>query len=169
MRPDEPLPTTSVVYFVDQVARAVERAARWPGTVVLVGGGTWLHRTQVLREFAAAHRFHYVPLGLELSAALKDVAPDQRPHHVADMTRALAHPPAGSDYRGCTLDHIEILFHPDLRVRVASLLAQLARERPLVASWPGEYVNGRLKYAVPGHPEYQHEPARDIIYIDLEA
>ena len=169
MRPDEPLPTTSVVYFVDQVARAMERAARWPGTVVLVGGGTWQHRTQVLREFAAAHRFHYVPLGLELSAALKNVAPDRRPQHVADMTRALARPPRGSDHRGCALDHIEILFHPDLRVRVVALLRHLARAQPLVVSWPGQYGGRRLTYAVPGHPEYQQESDHDILYIDLEA
>ena len=106
----EPLALESVAYFVDRIKAATDRTVARPGVVVLVGGATWQHRTQVLREFATTHRYYYVPLGLELSRALEPIAPAQRPRRVEDLTRTLTRPPAGEEFRGSALNHLEILF-----------------------------------------------------------
>lgn len=169
MKPSLPLSPASVNYFLEQLTSAAEQAARQHGIFVLVGGGTWQHRTQVLREFAATRKFYYLPLGLELSRVLRNIAPQERPRRVQEIVQTLSHPPMGGDFHGCALDHIEVLFHPSLHVRVVSLLKHLARTQPLVVSWPGTYKNGRLTYAQPGHPEYQQDTITDLLYINLEA
>lgn len=160
----------SVTYFVTCIQTTIKATVAKPGVVVLVGGGTWQHRTQVLRAFATTHHYYYVSLGLQLSRTLEPVAPEHRPRRVADLTRTLTRPPVGEEILGSVLDHIEILlFLPDLRVRVVALLRHLARTQPLVVSWPGQHKDNRLIYATPAHPEYQEEGDDNTLYIDLEA
>ena len=47
----DPCPPETVAYFVGHINARRREALTRPGTVVLIGGGTWQHRTQVLREF----------------------------------------------------------------------------------------------------------------------
>ena len=42
------------------------------------------------------------------------------------------------------------------------------RNRTVVAAWNGTLDNGHLLYATPGHPEYRHYPARDLVVVRPE-
>ncbi len=51
------------------------------------------------------------------------------------------------------LDNIELLFEPSLAQDPLRLLQNLARDRTIVAVWPGRYDDGVLTYAADDHPE----------------
>jgi len=139
-----------------------------PGMPILVGGGTWKQRTQVMKAIAEVKSIYCLSLGFALSKALKPVRPTWRRLQVTDMDRTLATPPENSNMKGCVMDQIETLFLPDLGVNVLSLLRRIAREQLLVASWPGHRKYQQLIYAELGHPEYQYGTNDGIIYISLE-
>ena len=169
MENDGLLPQVAVKHLINRVSEVMEYASSRPGVPVLVGGGTWEPRTQVMKALADARSLYYLPLGLELSKALQRVPPGRRALKVVDAVRTLSMPPEGSGLKGCAMDQIEVLFLPDLRVNVLSLLKRIARERLLVVSWPGIRKGREFVYAVPGHPEYQHGRDDNIIYVSLEA
>ncbi|RID89031.1 BREX-3 system P-loop-containing protein BrxF [Peribacillus asahii] len=52
------------------------------------------------------------------------------------------------------LEHIEILFDPNLNQDAIQLLQSFSRNYTLIVSWRGTYNGKKFTYAVPGHPEY---------------
>ena len=52
------------------------------------------------------------------------------------------------------LEHIDILFDPQLKINPITLLKNLSRSRCLIVVWPGEYRDGVWSYANASHPEY---------------
>jgi hypothetical protein len=75
---------------------------------------------------------------------------------------------AGGDVAVVLLDNIEILFEVSFQQDSLRLLQGLARNRTVVAAWNGTLDNGHLLYATPGHPEYRHCPARDLVVVRPE-
>lgn len=64
---------------------------------------------------------------------------------------------------------IEILFDRSLAVDPLRLLKEVARNKTLLACWPGEMTNGGLAYAIPSHPEYRNyrrSDLSDVILLD---
>lgn len=53
------------------------------------------------------------------------------------------------------LDHIEILFAPELCLDVVRLLRTFSRNTTLLVAWPGDYSDVDVSYASSDHPEYQ--------------
>src|SRR5699024_2454733 len=52
------------------------------------------------------------------------------------------------------LNHIDILFDPQLKINPIQLFEQLSKTYKLIVEWPGKYNNHQLLYAEYGHPEY---------------
>lgn len=52
------------------------------------------------------------------------------------------------------LQHIDILFDPQLKINPTQLFEELSKSYKLIVEWPGRYDDGRLYYAEYGHPEY---------------
>lgn len=52
------------------------------------------------------------------------------------------------------LQHIDILFDPQLKINSTQLFEELSKSYKLIVEWPGRYEDGRLYYAEFGHPEY---------------
>lgn len=52
------------------------------------------------------------------------------------------------------LQHIDILFDPQLKINSTQLFEELSKSYKLIVEWPGRYKDGRLYYAEFGHPEY---------------
>lgn len=52
------------------------------------------------------------------------------------------------------LQHIDILFDPQLKINPTQLFEELSKSYKLIVEWPGRYDEGRLYYAEYGHPEY---------------
>ena len=100
---------------------------------------------------------------INLSAALAERLADSptrlRPVHVDTALRdALPEGPL-------VLDHIEVLFEPSLEVLPVEALRRLARNRTVVAHWPGRVEDGVAIYAEPGHPEHVRAPLDGIPYV----
>ena len=65
------------------------------------------------------------------------------------------------------LDHIEVLFSPELAQDPVRLLQSLSRNRILLISWPGKRDGTTLIYAEPGHPEYYKQSIPEMVHVDL--
>ena len=66
------------------------------------------------------------------------------------------------------MDNLELLFSPDLAQDPLRLLQGLARNRTIVASWPGFMRGAQLIYAEPSHPEYRRYPELDVLWLSLQ-
>ena len=76
---------------------------------------------------------------------------------------------AAAGYDVVILDNLEILFDTDLEVEPLRLLQVSSRNRIIVASWNGSYVNGTLTYAEPGHPEFAQFKQTEAIVLPVGA
>jgi len=120
--------------------------------LILVVGRHRSGKTAALREIASSHGWPLVNVNLFLSEALIDLTITQR----ALKADPLMHEHLRQhDSDVVLLDNIEILFSPELQLDALRLLQCLARNRRLVAAWPGELNNETLTYAEPGHPEFK--------------
>jgi hypothetical protein len=152
-------------HHLDKLASLLAAARRYGEQLVLIVGGDWRQRTDLLQSAATAHNLTYLSLGLPLSRALMDLPPRERPLAVESQVVALA---ATASVHGLALDHVEILFDPDQQTDPLRLFERLAQERLLLVSWPGEYDGQRLTYAEPSHRERYLRAVSDIRYYSLE-
>lgn len=91
-----------------------------------------------------------INVNLRLSERLLDLTQRQRPVRVQRILATLIEEQVGEPV---ILDNIELLFGAELRLDPLRVLQQLARNRTIVAAWPGQLDDGVLSYAEPGHPE----------------
>lgn len=120
--------------------------------LVLLVGPVESGKTARLRTFAESAGCPLVSVSGTAAARLLEFSVRQRKQRVADIVAALV----GHD--GATviaLDDLELLFEPSLAVDPLRLLQSLARNRTIVAAWPGSYADDTLSYADAGHPEHR--------------
>jgi hypothetical protein len=150
---------------LNHVAPLIEAAGGHYHKLVLVGGGCWQQRTSLLRGVCEQRGMRYVTLGQQISQALMDLPPGEHPLEIGNLvSTAVSTIPT----QGTALDHIEILFGPDLQTDPFRLLTLLSREQVILVSWPGSYDGHRLSYAEPVHPEYFTNTASQLLYYSLE-
>lgn len=108
--------------------------------------------TKALKEAGNTLKYPYINFSLVLAGKLMDIPANKRRSQVINFLPdiAKAHP---EDV--LLLDHIEILFLPELEVDPLRVLQQLSRNKTIVAAWTGEFDGKRLVYAGYGHPEYK--------------
>ena len=120
--------------------------------LVLVVGVDPVAKSQLLREAAELGKFPVLNVGEQLAKCLMQLSVRQRPGRAAQELSCLL-----SECRAETvaLDHIEILYAPELRLDVVRLLQSLSRNTTLLVAWPGDVSNADVGYAPPDHPEHQ--------------
>ncbi len=118
--------------------------------LILLVGGLGSGKTATLSKVADFCGIEVTSLGVELSRRLLAHSTHQRPlrspglfHEIVDASGAVA-----------ILDNLEILFERSLKLDPVHLLRSSARNRVIIASWPGEYSDGVLTHARFGHPEH---------------
>ena len=103
-------------------------------------------------EISSRYALEAIHIGAELSAALIEVTPQQRPsvahHWLTDRLRQGSRGPI--IYGG-----IDLLFEPALRLDPFALFKNASRLSPVIVLWPGTYHEGVLAYAVPEHQHYR--------------
>ena len=151
-------------HHLDQLAGLLTTARRHGERLVLITGGNWQQRTELLKSTATAHDLTYLSLGLPLSRVLLDLLPHERPLALEEQVVAMA----GAGPCGLALDHVEILFDPELKTDPVRLVEVLARDRVVLVAWPGEYDGQRMTYAEPAHPEHYSRAVSDIQFYSLE-
>ena len=138
---------------------------RYHRLVFLIGMGSD-ERSDVLEALAGKHAWLIVNLGTAFSQQLLDIPHRHRatsaPQILADLLDGI---------RGgiLILDHVEVLFSPDLAQDPVRLLQGLSRNRTLVVSWPGTLDGTTLIYGEPSHPEYYRQPVEDLVAVDLSS
>ena len=90
-----------------------------------------------------------INIGQELSAALTRISPDDRSLRASVCLTDIA-----SKYPAATLEHIEVLFTPSLRLDALNAILATCRNRKLCVTWPGIIQGNNLTYATPDSPEY---------------
>ena len=130
---------------------------RYVKLVLLVGehGGG---KTKILSDFAADTSGQILCVGSTLSELLLGQPARQRAVIANDAFSDLIRDVASSEY--ILVDNIEVLFHPTLQLNPLKLLQDSARNRTVVACWPGTVADQDLIYGSDGHPESRvfHEP-----------
>ncbi|MEP6653260.1 MAG: BREX-3 system P-loop-containing protein BrxF [Myxococcales bacterium] len=141
-----------------------DTAANLYHRLVLVVGPARSGKTRLLQAAAAANGWPLINVNQRVSELLLELTQRQR---------ALRVPRLVGDVLGSTaadvvlIDNLELLFSPDLAQDPLRLLQGLARNRTVVASWPGVMVGKQLTYAEPSHPEYRRYPEPDTLWLSL--
>jgi len=143
---------------------ALSIAATLYHRVVFLGGLSSDGRSEVLASLAGKHNWPVVNLGLAFSQQLLDVP---RRHRATTAPQILADLLDRDSGDVVFLDHIELLFTPELAQDPVRLLQSLSRNRTLVVSWPGVRDGTTLIYAYPGHPEYFKQPVTDLVFVEF--
>lgn len=134
--------------------------------LVLILGDSGAGKTPCLREVAELIRGRTVHnVGLDLSRQLLELPEVERPLRVRERFEELV-TDAGDPV---LLDNLEVLFQRSLRQQPLLLLESVSRARTVVAAWRGSVSDGKLQYAVPGHPEFRRHPVNDLAIVDLNA
>ena len=124
--------------------------------ILLVGGSTQ-DRAALLRALHDTGASEPLHLGVALAVPLAELPHRERNLQAGSLLRAVAQEHAASG--PLLIEGVELLFDSSLRLNALDLLRRQAQARPVVAAWPGEWRDGRLIYAVRGHPEYQDQGA----------
>lgn len=131
--------------------------------LVLLVGPPRSGKTKLLQHFAESSGWPRLNLNLFLAQPLLDLTTQQRQLRVADILADWL------DTQGASvlLDNLEMLFDPALKVDPLLVLQRLARERTVVASWPGGWDGRTLTYAEPGHPEHRSYDQPDAVVLTV--
>lgn len=139
---------------LDDLVRLVEDVAGLNSKLVLLIGPPRSGKSRLLEQLSMRRKVPVVRLGEALGRLLAPLPASQRHLMAPDLLSGLAGGAGGRDL--LLLDNIEILFDRTLRLSPLDLMRRHSHGRRVVAAWPGELRDGRLVYAVPGHPEHQN-------------
>ncbi len=157
--------------LADRIERSAQDAASLRHRLVLVVGPPGSGKTTALREVRDRTGAPFMNASLELSRRMLELTEPQRRLRLAQLLgdvvdaaeaeREEAAPrPASAGI--VLLDNIELVFDPAFQQDPLKLLQGPSRHRVVVAAWPGTVAEGRLTYAVPGHPERRSYPMADL-------
>ncbi|MCB1744754.1 MAG: BREX-3 system P-loop-containing protein BrxF [Gammaproteobacteria bacterium] len=151
--------TATIRQVRDAIAAAGERYTR----LVLLVGDHGAGKTALARRLAEETSTRTLNLGAELSLRLLDVSARQRPAAAADAAADLMR--TASPDSVSIVDNIELLFLPELRLDPLKLLQDAARNRVLVATWPGAGDHVRLQFGRLTHPEGRSYDSPDALLV----
>ena len=133
--------------------RLVDEIGLLHSKLILLVGPPGSGKTALLAELADRRSLKVLNVGAALGRRLAAVPQRQRSLQTNVVMRELVEEYAGGGL--LLMDNIELLFDRSLRLDPLDLLKRHAHARRVVAVWPGELLDDRLRYAEMGHPEYQ--------------
>ena len=119
-----------------------------PG-LALITGGNDSGRSSLMNDVANEQNIDVLNLGLALSKELMTVSRNERPLMASRFLSELA-----NSRKPLFLDHIEILFEPQLKLMIIQSLRLPARTRLVIVNWPGGIEGEFVTYANRSHPEF---------------
>jgi hypothetical protein len=154
----------TLTYHSTQISSLLDVARNHVEQLVLVTGGDWTARTELLQAMTSHGGFEYAAISLPFAKALLGQPPSQRPLLASEMVETLVQ----AAHTGITLDQIDILFDPELHLDPLRLVRTLSHHRLILLSWPGTFTQSRLIYGEPDQPEYRVYQAGDTLVYSLE-
>lgn len=149
-----------------QLEQAIQQAASQYFRLVILAGVPGSGKTAALQSVAQKAGCELVNVNLELSKKMLELTRTQRSRQVARLLKEIIAVQPGDVVM---LDNLEVLFDTDLEVEPLRLLQVSSRNRTIVASWNGSYVDGTLTYAEPGHPEFAQFKQTEAIVLPVGA
>ncbi|MCZ2153095.1 MAG: BREX-3 system P-loop-containing protein BrxF [Bryobacterales bacterium] len=147
---------------ITPVNEAIQQASSQYFRLVILAGLPGSGKTAVLKSIGQRLGCQVVNVNLELSKRMLELTRAQRSRQVERLLKEVI---AAAPGDVVLLDNLEILFDPALEVEPLRLLQVSSRNRTVVASWSGSYVDGTLTYAEPGHPEFVQFKKVDAVVI----
>ena len=146
-----------------KILDAVVQATAGPQRLVFVSGVDWRVIDTVFGSLSVAHDWDVVDVGQQLCERLvgvpKDLLAIRAPKVLDDLCSQTASPVM-------LLRRLEFCFLRELQMDPVRQLSTLARNRTIIAHWPGDHVpplpgqiTGSLTYAEPTHAEWHTAPA----------
>lgn len=154
MHPDD------LAFHISQLERLIAPARSHYHQLVMLAGGTWEARTEILREFAQKIDLRYFALGRPLSARLLNEPEEKAPFVIRRFLDEILDE---TPQTVLVLDHLEILFAKRLKIDPLQVLKDLSRAKVVVAAWPGTVRGGIFSYAEAHHPEHYERQEPDIL------
>jgi hypothetical protein len=148
----------------DLISRC-ETAATLYHRLVLLVGPAGSGKTRLLQQTSQSQGWPLVNLNQRVSERLLELTQRQRALRVPRIVGELME---ATTAEVVLVDNLELLFSPDLAQDPLRLLQGLARNRTIVASWPGVMRGDQLIYAEPSHPEYRRYPELDVLWLSLQ-
>jgi len=139
--------------MLEKLERLLEEVVALQSKLVLLVGGPRSGKTALLQALATKRGATLLNIGKVLGGRLAEIPQRQRHLKAHSILRELADQCATGDV--LLVDNIELLFDQSLHLDPLDQLKRHAHARRVVAVWPGELRDGRLTYAVMGHPEHQ--------------
>lgn len=135
-----------------EVEELLPNIARQYYRLALVIGPVGSGKTPLLMELCRRQDIPYLNVNLALSQRLLDLTSKERPLRTRRLLAEVINAQPGDTI---ALDNIELLFDPALRLDPLACLQGLSRNKTLIVTWGGAYVENVLTYAEPGHLEYR--------------
>jgi len=135
----------------ENISAFIESAENQYCRLVLLVGESSSGKTETLQMLAADCGRSVTNANLQLSQAMLELTVKQRQLRLQRILERIADEAASPIF----LDNIEILFDSQMKQDPLRLLQGISRNRTVVASWSGTYIDNKLCYAELGHPEYR--------------
>lgn len=155
------IPST-VEALLTQLHDAIEQASNQYFRLVILAGLPGSGKTAALQSIGERLGCQVINVNLELSKRMLELTRTQRSRQVERLLKEVISAAPGEVV---LMDNLEILFDPGLELEPLRLLQVSSRNRTVVASWSGSYVDGTLTYAEPAHPEFVQYKRVDAVVI----
>ena len=148
----------------ETVAAGIRQASSLYYRLLLLVGPAGSGKSATLTAVSKQTGAVIVNVGLELSRSLLDLTIRERGRQVRSLlTRLVAE--AAREGDAVLLDNTELLFDASLQQDPLRLLQTVARNTTVVAAWTGELHEGKIRYAVPSHPEHRAYSSEDLLVV----
>lgn len=152
--------------MLETLERLLEEVLALQSKLVLLIGAPQSGKTALLQALATQRGTTPLNIGKTLGSRLAGFPQRQRHLQASSILRELADQHACGDV--LLLDNIEILFDQSLQLDPLDQLKRHAHARRVVATWPGDLHDGRLTYAVMGHPEHQNHGLEGLVAFAMQ-
>ena len=149
--------------IVERLHAEVRRVRTAYHRLVLLVGPAGAGKETVLQRAAEHGAGRLINVNLELARRLLELTAEHRALRFAGVLDEIL----GPDQSAAFLHRIEMIFDPAFQQDPLRLLRQLSRTRTVVAAWSGMVEGAFLTYAEVGHPEYQRQPAADLVLVEM--
>ena len=147
-----------------ELRAAIEDAAMLRHRLVLVFGPSGSGKSTLLRTLASEESLPCLNVSARLSRQLLERTPRQRRLEAANVLRDIVR---AADADTVLLDHIDLLFEPDLKLDPLQLLKSLSRHTTLAVAWGGQVQDGEVIYAEPEHEAYFRRSVGDVRVVSV--
>ena len=146
--------------LADNIMRKVKQLDEIYHRLMLVVAPSGAGKTVALLDVRDRTGAPLINVNLELSRLMLDLTQRQRALQLPILLREIIDKDAD---KMTLLDNIELLFDVGLKQDPLRLLQGLSRNKTVVASWNGTFIDGFLTYAEPAHPEFNRYPVHDFL------